>query len=787
MHRQITSSTVIHGVKAVGSALNLDSGQLQEITANINPTIEEQAVDKSWTEWYNVAKQLDTEKSSQRSIFKIAVALIFLRESARGKTEVSPRDLDQIWTIIKDELLLGSLDWQVRADADGSHSIVLWCITKDSRVEESLFLRLWLPDGVREDSASAIHMHPHPAQSWVLVGEASDQRFTMTSTGSDPSHIAHTRVFRDHGREDDGSLGGGPGDALEVREDRRSVRLSKRSVELHKRDDHYHVPKGSFYALAIEPDAIYAEISLFESDHHETVDTTILETTSRKGALESKTPTNFNVSDYAKLIRDLRSWECHEATGLGFSDRGDWEEALRSYRTALHICRNNVWLKIPRYAHVSLGEIGHMHRMLGRYSLACESVEEAVLGTPHSRFRVECSGELALIYRHMDRLEEAKRVAEEQYKGAVELNLEKFACRAIGTAGVLNYQLYLENNDKTLLNTAIDQLNERVERAQIIEDVVLEAIGTGRLSLCYMARGDHHQSVRWAKRNYDLMKLQHDASKIGFSRAFLGRALLSAGRLDEAVAVINEAGACSPVISLCNEISGEHRQYIIDLINAGADLKLRDEKGYSALECTVYNGDSATTAIIEKGLQAQIQREGGNVVEEIAQLKYEANLRKGYRDIFQDKMRPVLLQRDQQSTLQALRHTYATCLAEDHQKRSTFDGLKYVLYTDFVRCGRLPRSSDGYTQEIVQGQDVPQGLYILFISYRWIGKGSTKDVLDPSPDNSVHTQYRRMLRAIGQFLDLHKEVDREQLGIWIVSSSSRTIKCISNAPRTLPV
>ncbi|KAG9199716.1 hypothetical protein G6514_008271 [Epicoccum nigrum] len=270
----------------------------------------------------------------------------------------------------------------------------------------------------------------------------------------------------------------------------------------------------------------------------------------------------------------------------------------------------------------------------------------------------------------MDRLEEAKHIAEEQYKGAVELDLQKFACRAIGTAGVLSYQLYLENNDKSLLNIAIDQLNERVERAQRIQDVVLEAVGTGRLSLCYMAKGDHDQSVRWAKRNYDLMKLQYDATKIGFSRAFLGRALIAAERQDEAVAVINEAGGCSPVISLCNEISGEHRQYIVDLINAGADLKLRDERGYSALECTVYNGDTATTAIIEKGLQAQILREGGNVIEEIAQLK-------------------------------------------------------------------------------------------------WIGKGSAKDIPDPSPDDSVHTQYRRMLRAIEQFLDLRKEVDRHQLGIWI--------------------
>ena len=110
MHHQISLSTVIHGVKAVGSALSLDSDQLHEIIANINPTNEEQAVDKPWTGWFNVAKRLDTMDPSQRSIFKIAVALTYLREPAQEKAEVSATNLDRIWTVIKDELLLGSLN-----------------------------------------------------------------------------------------------------------------------------------------------------------------------------------------------------------------------------------------------------------------------------------------------------------------------------------------------------------------------------------------------------------------------------------------------------------------------------------------------------------------------------------------------------------------------------------------------------------------------------------------------------------------------------------------------------
>ena len=124
MHHQISLSTVIHGVEAVGSALSLDSDQLHEIIANINPTNEEQVINKPWTELFNVSKRLDTIDPSQRSIFKIAVALTNLREWAKEKAEVSLTNLDQIWTVIKDKLLLGSLYWQVRTNAGGSHSIV---------------------------------------------------------------------------------------------------------------------------------------------------------------------------------------------------------------------------------------------------------------------------------------------------------------------------------------------------------------------------------------------------------------------------------------------------------------------------------------------------------------------------------------------------------------------------------------------------------------------------------------------------------------------------------------
>ena len=84
------------------------------------------------------------------------------------------------------------------------------------------------------------------------------------------------------------------------------------------------------------------------------------------------------------------------------------------------------------------------------------------------------------------------------------------------------------------------------------------------------------------------------------------------------------------------------------------------------------------------------------------QRQTEANLRKGYRVLFQEKLRPVLLGGgSDDEVLQKLRHVYADALAADEDLSKSFDGLKIVRYSDFLRFGKLPRSSDGLAQLFV--------------------------------------------------------------------------------------
>ncbi|OAL47946.1 hypothetical protein IQ07DRAFT_514636 [Pyrenochaeta sp. DS3sAY3a] len=686
--------------------------------------------------WPDAASSVKFQKSSQQPLLNAAIALAFLRPSPEGKVHLSLADLDIIWGFVKDLLQDTALTWNITRCTDGSHAILLWSQIEDDRTVELIGLHVWKPGESRVDPNSVTYTQTPFTASWTLAGGGTEYTVNPTSTTPSEGYKAETSKLSTH-------------------------------------TQNFYVLGGELHRTEVESAALYAKFVFYDTSRADTPGAQSLKSASHETSIRHAEPSDTTVTDIVMAITEFRNWEDHQLPGEQHSEDGEWEEALRLYRDAEHICQSSEWLHQSLYEYLTLGTIGKMYRMLGRNTDACECLENIVFNTPQSSARVYSAGELAMVYRHMDRLEESKRAAEAQYNSAKQLNLKKFACRAIGNVGMVNYQLYLESDPKDydLLESAISQLNERIERARVIKDVVLEAIGYSRLSLCYLAKGDFPRAVQVARENFRLTSLQKDATKVGFAGVFLGRALLLAGHKEEALTYFTPTSGCSPIIALCKEISGEHRKYIMEMIDAGADLKFRDDQGYSALECTVYNGDEETTKIIEQGLRNQIQREGGNVDDQMALLIYEANLRKGYRDIFQDKLRPVLLSgkdnpMQQGLTLHTLRQTYASSLANDKRKEETFDGLKYVRYVDFVRANRLPRSNHGHTRSLSERKANQLNPFILFFSYRWITNDTQQNVAF-SPDDGNRTQYKRMLHAIEQFLKLHPEVDRAKLCIWI--------------------
>ena len=182
------------------------------------------------------------------------------------------------------------------------------------------------------------------------------------------------------------------------------------------------------------------------------------------------------------------------------------------------------------------------------------------------------------------------------------------------------------------------------------------------------------------------------------SRLFYQRALFLDGYREEAQEQFNSPKACTPTIALCKEPSQEHRRHPQELVEAGADMDLVDERGYTALDHAVFNGDTAAEELVLKGLRHQLD---GDVEAKVLKRQMQAKLRKGYRELFQERLRLVLLGGSGSDDLQVLRHVYADALGADEKIRGMFDGFKFIRYCDFLRFGKIPRSNECLAQEWV--------------------------------------------------------------------------------------
>lgn len=66
------------------------------------------------------------------------------------------------------------------------------------------------------------------------------------------------------------------------------------------------------------------------------------------------------------------------------------------------------------------------------------------------------------------------------------------------------------------------------------------------------------------------------------SRLFYGRALFLDGYREEALEQFNSPKVCTSTIALCKEPSQEYRRYLLELVEAGADMDLVEEQSYTA-------------------------------------------------------------------------------------------------------------------------------------------------------------------------------------------------------------
>ena len=749
---------------------------------------------ESWfSAWFDVfAPSLSERDADLRELLNIGFVVLFLRESRQKSIAINGEDLTVLWNFVHNALVGSQFSSPLSAvsyNAQGFFIIPLCNLTTNNSGidgDEQYSLHIWLPNSSR-DSDFCVHLCQTPFQGWILAGDGKYSTFKVESV-TDLEHATHA--------EFESKIQILEGIGKQYNEDQscpilkntgRLVRATKIHSSVHTFGMSYRIEPGIWYTLDVVANSLHAGIFLYNPRSASAGEATILGPRNVDHQVLDSHHMDITPALLASNIDAIRSWERLFDDSKWHARRSEMEDALRVCNSALSLCETIVGFpNASYYTRLAHGELGFINRCLGRYDLAKEHLQEALKDPSLNHARIKASGELGTVYRIKNQLLEARTTFQSQYEIAKTLGDSRAACRAIGNVGMTNYQLSQRHQDEALLELAIEQLKERVSRARHIKEVlytakmdqrkkygrmkhasVWETIGLNRLSLCYAAQGNTREAINAAKESYNIKIEPVDLTVIAMSHFFYGRALLQDGQREAAMGHLNPPIPCTPAIALCKESSEENRQYLQELVNVGIDMDHADEYGYTSLDYAVFGSDVEMEKIVVEGLRHTIKE---NFDAEIAKRQYMAKLRKGYRELFHDKMRPILL-KGGADTLKNLRSVYAAALSTTQQEFMIrrFDTLKYVRYSDFLRCGRLPRYSDGFAKELSSKVHAPQELvaeFVIFFSYTWIKKEENQSF----PDDADNSQYHRMVKAIRNFLNLHPAVNPDRLGIWLVRS-----------------
>ncbi|KAK1246400.1 hypothetical protein MKX08_000202 [Trichoderma sp. CBMAI-0020] len=485
------------------------------------------------------------------------------------------------------------------------------------------------------------------------------------------------------------------------------------------------------------------------------------------------------VDEYRRLV--YRANEYHK--------QALWQEKLRLLQEALFICESPAFPEADRRKQKLLFDVAGIWRRLGQYDRAEKTLQQSLeaYASPSSSFRASVIGELGLMARHNKRYHEARNLFREQGRLAREepASIESDAeiCRAIGNEGMSTYNLWQLSNppDAALLDAAFSQLQERITRAQDLQRHISkvdprskylamaqtwEIIAMDRLTLCYIAAGKTEAAVQIAEESQRKQSRQ-DPTVTAFSKFYYGNALWHGGQTEKALEQWNApSGTCSAPMALCKEPGKEHNEHLQLMADAGVNFDTYDEQGFSALDHAVLSDSPdarEAIPIVEKALRSALRLTSKDVDTEILIRKRQAELRRQYRTIFQEHMRPVL-RKKHSGAFSELRQIYARFISQDTKERRMFSRFHYMKFADFANHGKLPISTSGLDKQFSDAKGEAQGPkeddFVIFISYRWIGGKN-------GPDDDSGTQWRRIIDAVEKFKKVNPHLDPDCLGLWL--------------------
>lgn len=425
-------------------------------------------------EWEEAISDLST--ADLRSLARLVLGISYLCEQPMASTSINQGDLDYCWDAIRGGLRTGFLDGaQVSRSSQGFLAVPLCYLSKDGNINELFRLHVWLPDSQRGHPQTAIHSHQSFARSWVLAGEGKDTPFRV-ERAADPAGCNYSEYrLAWTGKHGTGTSYTTEQISSVIENTRVPVHVEARLSEMHSRGMTYAVPAASFHTSEVAPRQLHATLFLFDSRHGFVKEAPVLGPTADDSFTHIRDSNGITARNLVDIVEDVRCWETFMSKGRAHIAHARHEFALREFNSAFGILNtrtaNSSFLPdmshYQRHVHAARGET---NRRFGRYEQAKNDFQLALnvsVSSDPSPERLSWTGELGVVYRQMGLLKKAQDAFQDQYNMAKQLQDEREMCRAIGNEGMVNYQQFLLQRELGLLDTAIAQLDKRVELARL--------------------------------------------------------------------------------------------------------------------------------------------------------------------------------------------------------------------------------------------------------------------------------------------------------------------------------
>ncbi|KAM3413738.1 hypothetical protein BST61_g10426 [Cercospora zeina] len=737
--------------------------------------LQSQAHGRSPSLWLAAFKQDLGEQGTLLPLAKVTLGVATLRARSRLQQETSPSEIEFVWQMLYEALTAlgeGPKSFRLSRSAQGFIAIPLCSHVKHGRIEELFRLHVWLPDSQRGASGFSIHSHQPYAQSWILAGTSVDHAYSaepITRPGADDLAI-YTIGWADS--KEAVSAYKTHQSFSKVINTHRYIHPGLVRSRIHTANMSYTIRAGEFHRTEVARDRLHATLFFFDSSRGFVDDAPVLGPAHQESSVQVREVEAHSAASLAKAVHALRCWEASMQQSAEHEQKADSEASQHALTEALRVCHESPTLsKVPYYRSKVLIDLSRVHRSMGMYPKGAELAERVISEGPATgTLHIQALNELGVISRRLDNLQTSKNLFQEQYGQAIRTCDEQERCRSTLNLGISNYLLFKSNQNSKLLCLAEDQLREsirlarrlskRLKSVDLIDVQTLEALALARLSLCYSARDKRREAVGMTEMSVEPTRSISDPFVRAMSNFLHSRALRDVGEQKKALAMVSVCGAMSPIIAFCRQPSQEHCGYLRELLEMNANFDIQDRHGYSPLDYATFNEHVDARDIVVQALKRQFLSTGAyaDVNLEIERRRSEAILRMSYREMFQDKIRPVLTARP--ASVRDIRVAYDRALDLEKGKTTTFDRLKYVRYAGLIRFKRFPRSSDDIVEEYSANSTVQ---HIIFISYRW----TTRDPWGKSPDDNERRLYQKTMAAIRDFLDSHPGMDAGALGVWI--------------------